>query len=83
MERKKRIIKDKEKTIIEYIHKVKGYATANEIATETGLSYITVQKYLKILEKEKLIIQANKSSKQKKYSLNYDKISGDKNKIKS
>lgn len=74
MKRKKRLIKDKARTIIEYIHKVKGYTTANEIAEETGLSYLTVQKYLKELEDDKIILNVNKGSKQKKYSLNYDKI---------
>ncbi|MFA7708346.1 MAG: winged helix-turn-helix transcriptional regulator [Candidatus Pacearchaeota archaeon] len=78
MKRKKRLIKDKARTIIEYIHKVKGYATANEIAEETGLSYLTVQKYLKELEDDKIILNVNKGSKQKKYSLNYDKILGEK-----
>ena len=74
MKRKKRLIKDKARTIIDYIHKIGGYATANEIAEETGLSYLTVQKYLKELKKDKIILHVNKGAKQKKYSLNYDKI---------
>lgn len=73
--KQKRLIKDKARIIIDFINTIGGYATANEISKETGLAYLTVQKYLNQLEKDDIIVEVNKAkSKQKKYNLNYDKI---------
>ena len=55
--KKKTTLKDKEKTILEYIHKQGGAVTPNEISVNTGISYITVLKYLRKLVKEKILIE--------------------------
>ncbi len=47
-------------------------ATAHEISEKSGISYITVQKYLEELEKKGLLLVEGKDSKVKRYSLNYD-----------
>ncbi len=72
--KEKRILNDKERTIIDLVHKIGGYVTANKISKETKISYLTVQKYLKKLEKNNILIISSKKSKQKKYSINYEKI---------
>jgi biotin operon repressor len=78
MKERKRALKDKERIIVEFIHKVGGYATANEISTETGISYVTVQKYLDKLKKDGILINVSKGKlQQKKYSLDYENISAE------
>ena len=47
-------------------------ATAHEISEKSGISYITVQKYLEELEKQGLLLVEGKDTKIKRYSLNYD-----------
>jgi len=48
--KKKRILNSKEREIIRIIHRTGGSMSANEIAEKTGLSYVTVRKYLKIAQ---------------------------------
>jgi uncharacterized membrane protein len=50
--KKKRILNSKEREIIRIIHRTGGSMSANEIAEKTGLSYVTVRKYLKKLIEE-------------------------------
>lgn len=50
--KKKRILNSKEREIIRILHKKGGSMSAHEIARETGLSYVTVRKYLKRLINE-------------------------------
>jgi len=48
--------------------------TANEISEMSGISYITVQKYLNELKNEGIVIEALEDKSQgkiKRYSLNY------------
>lgn len=47
--KKKRILNSKEREIIRILHKKGGSMSAHEIVRETGLSYVTVRKYLKRL----------------------------------
>ena len=51
LKKNKPALKDKEKVILAYIDKHAGGCTANEISEATGISYITVQKYLARLVK--------------------------------
>lgn len=57
--KKKKILTDKEKIILEYMTSVGGTATPNEISEKTGISYITVKKYLDKLTKEGILIEKN------------------------
>jgi uncharacterized membrane protein len=50
--KEKKVLSTQEREIIRIIHKKGGAMSPNEIAEETGLSYVTVRKYLKrLLEK--------------------------------
>ena len=53
----KKQLNSKMQVIIQILHKKGGAMSENEIAKETGLSYITVRKYLKELVKKGVIIQ--------------------------
>ena len=57
MTKKKRHFNVKERAIIKTIHDYGGSITANEISEVTGISYVTVRKYLKKLSKEEVIKQ--------------------------
>lgn len=77
----KKALNSKMRDIIRILHKKSGSMTANEISNETGISYITVQKYLSILEKERVVIsnkikkkKTSTKSASKRYDLNYDLI---------
>lgn len=59
MKKNKPVLKSKEKAILDYIHEHGGAITANEIAEKTGMSYVTVRKYLDQLVKEG-ILEVNK-----------------------
>lgn len=50
--KKKRALNSKEREIVRILHKQGGSMSANEIAEKTGLSYVTVSKYLKKLIEE-------------------------------
>lgn len=91
---KKKILNPREKEIIRTIHKRSGNISANEIATLTGFSYVTVRKYLNTLTKKEILVKrkllkaklkAKKKTKSsttrgqtERYNLNYKKIYGDK-----
>lgn len=51
----KPIFNTKEQAIIKLLHSQGGFLTANEISERTGISYITVLKYLAKLYKEGII----------------------------
>ena len=56
MVKKKKELNSKMRDILRVIHKKGGAMSAHEIAKETGMSYITVTKYLKqLLEKGVLV----------------------------
>ena len=59
MKRKKRKkrpeLNTKEKEIIRVLHHYGGYMTRNEIAEKTGISFATVDKYIKKLLKEGVV----------------------------
>ena len=71
------------KEIVSVLYRYEGGMSANEISSKTGVSYLTTQKYLKILE-EKGIVNVWKESYSKKkyagrgqtirYTLNYELI---------
>ena len=48
-------MKDKERTILQYIDSHAGGVTPNEISKVTGISYVTVVKYLKKLEEQGIV----------------------------
>ena len=60
--RKKPELKPKEREIIRVIHK-KGAMTTKEIADVTGISYVTVRKYLESLSKKGVIKQVSENGK--------------------
>lgn len=77
----KKALNSKMRDIIRILHKKSGSMTANEISKETGISYITVQKYLSLLEKKGVVfsneVKKKKSSSKstsRRYDLNYDLI---------
>lgn len=53
--KKKPILNSKEREIIRTLHKKSGAMTPHEIAKVTGISYVTVKKYLNKLYRRKLI----------------------------
>lgn len=55
MAKAKRLLNSKEREILRIIHKTGGSMTPNEIATETGLSYVTIKKYIKRLIEDEVI----------------------------
>ena len=55
--RTKELTKYKEKIILKYIYDQGGSVTTNEISQATGISYITVNKYLKKLVKERILVE--------------------------
>lgn len=63
--------------IVRCIPELGGTATANRIKKKSGISYVTVQKYLKKLEELK-IIKSSKYENRKRYSLNYEYLHSDK-----
>ncbi len=64
MKKKKIIIKDKEKIILLQLDLEGGTATPHEISTKTGISYITVKKYLNKLVEEGILIVENGRSEE-------------------
>ena len=56
MAKEKKELNAKAREIIRVIHKKGGAMTPNEIAKETGFSYVTVTKYLKELLKKGVLI---------------------------
>ena len=70
MKKKKRVLKDKEKTILDCIDKYGGAMTAHEVSKRTGISYVTVKKYINKLVKEGILIgilgEYNDKEKRKK-----------------
>lgn len=65
-QRKKTLVKDKERTIIEYMDSIGGTATPNEVSKFTGISYVTVRKYLDKLVKEGILEVEDGEEKDKK-----------------
>ena len=57
MVKDKKQLNSKMRDIISALHKNGGALTENQIAKETGLSYITVRKYIKDLLKKGLIVE--------------------------
>ena len=55
MKKKKPYFNPKEREIIRALHLHGGYMTAHEIAEVTGISYVTVRKYLRKLHREGVI----------------------------
>ena len=55
LKKEKPILKDKEKVILQYIDEHAGGCTAHDIAVGTGISYVTVKKYLNKLVKLNVI----------------------------
>jgi len=51
----KRLLNSKERDILRVLHKQGGSMTPNEIAKETGFSYVTIRKYLKRLIEDEVI----------------------------
>jgi uncharacterized membrane protein len=59
MTKEKKELNAKAREIIRVIHKKGGAMTPNEIAMETGFSYITVTKYMMELVKRGVLIEVN------------------------
>jgi uncharacterized membrane protein len=55
MVKEKKALNSKMREILRVLHKGGGAMSENEIAKETGLSYVTVKKYLKKLHELNLI----------------------------
>ena len=55
MVKEKKILNSKMRDILRIIHQQGGSISANEISAKTGMSYVTVKKYLKQLATLKLI----------------------------
>lgn len=55
LKKKKSLVKDKERTILQYIDAHGGGVTAHEIAQATGISYVTVRKYIAKMVKEGIL----------------------------
>ena len=51
----RRLLNSKERDILRVLHKKGGSMSPNEIAKETGFSYVTIKKYLKKLIDEGVI----------------------------
>jgi uncharacterized membrane protein len=66
MARKEKELNAKMREIIRVLHKKGGVMSANEIAEETGFSYITVTKYLNELL-EKGVIEEHGTKKNNKH----------------
>jgi uncharacterized membrane protein len=86
---KRKMINSKMSEIIQVLHKQGGAMSANEISTETGISYVTVRKYIKDLIDHLIITEVMRKSmgfvaivkkknkgrsRTKRYSLNYGVI---------
>lgn len=64
MAKEKKRLNAKMREIIRVLHKKSGAMSANEIAEETGFSYVTVTKYLKeLFEQEVIEEHGNKRNK--------------------
>lgn len=59
---KGKFINKKTAIIIRALHKKGGAMTPHEISEETGLSYITVKKYLDKLERWQIVLESTKYS---------------------
>lgn len=57
MVKRKQELNSKMRDILRVIHKKGGAMSAHEIAKETGMSYVTVRKYLKELLKKEVLVQ--------------------------
>jgi len=55
LKKKKNLVKDKEVVILQFIDSEGGGVTPNQIAERTGISYVTVKKYLDNLVKENIL----------------------------
>ena len=66
MVKKKQELNTKMREIIRIIHKKGGAMSTHEISEETGISYVTVKKYIKELVKRGVIEEHGNSKKSKK-----------------
>jgi len=57
MKKKKSTLNIKEKEILRILHKEGGFMTAHEISQKTGISYVTIRKYIKKMIKEGILIE--------------------------
>ena len=64
----KKKLNSKMRDILLVIHRKSGSMTAHEIATETGMSYVTVRKYLKLLKLKGVLIEDGNKKINKKSS---------------
>ena len=60
MVKEKKLLNSKMREIVRLLHKKGGAMSENEIAKETGFSYITVIKYMKELAKLGLVRETRK-----------------------
>lgn len=63
MTKEKKQLNAKEREIIRILHKKGGAMTPNQIAEETGFSYITIMKYLVELNKKGVLIEDGETKK--------------------
>lgn len=66
MKKNKPLLKDKEKIILDFIDKRGGAVTPHEISKGTGISYVTVRKYLIKLIEEGILIGENNEKENNK-----------------
>ena len=64
----KKKLNSKMRDILLIIHRKSGSMTAHEIARETGMSYVTVRKYLKLLKLKGVLIEDGNKKINKKSS---------------
>ncbi len=61
-------INDKIREIVSALYRFSGQMSAHEISKKTGISYLTVQRYLKILEENGIVHRWKEISNKKKYT---------------
>lgn len=57
MTKKKPAVNTKEREILRTLHQYGGYISSYEISQRTGISYVTVRKYIRKMVKEGILIE--------------------------
>ena len=65
MVKKQKELNSKMRDILMAIHRKGGAMSAHEIAKETGMSYITIRKYIQDLIKKGVLIEHGKDTEKK------------------
>jgi len=80
MANKKTAFNKNERVILQVLYKERRSMTINELVEKTGMSWVTIKKYLQLLKKRNYVIEkvGNKSSilenKRAVWEINYDEL---------